>query len=197
MRFWLANGKSVIQNIDMLHAENYSLTRKVQEVHLRTTQQTLLILLQPGLVPGFFMAGIMNRQLLLEQLQRHEGLRLKPYRDTEGKLTVGYGRNLDDCGISEDEAGFMLDNDIDEVVADLERMPLYLRLDPIRKVVLANMCFNLGLTRFLEFRRMLAALADEDWERAAAEMMDSKWARQVGSRAVELSELMRRGEAPQ
>ena len=94
---------------------------------------------KPGLVPGFFMGEIMNRQLLLKQLERHEGLRLKPYRDTVGKLTVGYGRNLDDRGISEDEAGFMLDNDIDQVERELERMPLYLSLDPIRQVVLANM----------------------------------------------------------
>jgi len=143
------------------------------------------------------MVGIMNRQLLLKQLERHEGLRLKPYRDTVGKLTVGYGRNLDDRGISEDEAGFMLDNDIDQVEQELERMPLYLSLDPIRQVVLANMAFNMGVPTLLEFRRMLGALAEKDWDRAAAEMMDSKWARQVGSRAEELSELMRRGEAPQ
>ena len=143
------------------------------------------------------MAGIMNRQLLLEQLERHEGLRLKPYRDTVGKLTIGYGRNLDDRGISEDEAGFMLDNDIDLVVAELERMPLFLGLNPVRQVVLANMAFNMGMPTLLTFRRMLGALAEKDWDRAAAEMLDSKWARQVGSRANELSELMRRGEAPQ
>lgn len=141
------------------------------------------------------MAGIMNRQLLLEQLERHEGLRLKPYRDTVGKLTIGYGRNLDDRGISEDEAGFMLDNDIDQVVSELERMPLFLSLNSVRRVVLANMAFNMGVPTLLEFRRMLGALAEKDWDRAAAEMMDSKWARQVGGRATELAELMRRGDA--
>lgn len=137
----------------------------------------------------------MNRGLLLEQLRRHEGLKLKAYRDSVGKLTVGYGRNLDDRGITEEEAGFMLDNDIDAVVADLERMPLYLGLDPVRQVVLANMAFNMGLPTLLTFSRMLGALADQDWQRAADEMLDSKWARQVGSRADELSELMRLGEA--
>lgn len=139
----------------------------------------------------------MNRQVLLEQLERHEGLRLKPYQDTVGKTTIGFGRNLDDRGISEDEAGFMLDNDIDLVEEELERMPLYLSLDPIRQVVLANMAFNMGMPTLLTFSRMLGALAEKDWDRAAAEMMNSKWARQVGSRADELSELMRRGEAPQ
>lgn len=143
------------------------------------------------------MADYMNRNLLLQQLQRHEGLRLKPYRDAVGKLTIGYGRNLEDRGISEDEAGFMLDNDIDQVVAELERLPLYLGLDSVRQTVLANMAFNMGVPTLLEFRRMLGALAEKDWDRAADEMLDSKWARQVGSRAVELSELMRRGEALQ
>lgn len=137
----------------------------------------------------------MNRGLLLEQLQRHEGLRLKAYRDSLGKLTIGYGRNLDDRGITDEEAGFMLDNDIDLVVAELERMPLYLGLDPVRQVVLANMAFNMGMPTLLEFRRMLGALGERDWDRAADEMMDSKWARQVGSRADELSRMMRRGEA--
>ena len=148
----------------------------------------------PAPLPGFFMAGIMNRHLLLQQLQRHEGYSATPYPDTVGKLTIGWGRNLDDRGISEDEAGFMLDNDIDQVVAELERMPLFLSLDSIRQVVLANMAYNMGVPTLLEFRRMLGALAERDWNRAAFEMLDSKWARQVGDRAVELSELMISGE---
>ena len=135
----------------------------------------------------------MNRRLLLEQLQRHEGLRLKPYRDSVGKLTIGYGRNLADRGISQEEAEFMLDNDIDLVVAELERMPLFLSLDPVRQVVLANMAFNMGVPTLLEFRRMLGALARREWDRAADEMLDSRWARQVGRRAVELARLMRTG----
>lgn len=142
------------------------------------------------------MAGIMNRQLLLQQLQRHEGYSSTPYPDTVGKITIGWGRNLDDRGISEDEAGFMLDNDIDLVEAELERMPLYLNMGSIRQVVMANMAYNMGMPTLLTFSRMLGAMAARDWDRAAAEMLDSKWARQVGNRAVELSELMRRGEAP-
>ena len=138
----------------------------------------------------------MNRQLLLSQLQRHEGYSPTPYPDSVGKLTIGWGRNLDDRGISEDEAGFMLDNDIDLVEAELERMPLYLSLGSIRQVVMANMAYNMGMPTLLTFSRMLGAMAERDWDRAAAEMLDSKWARQVGNRAVELSELMRRGEAP-
>ncbi len=138
----------------------------------------------------------MNRQVLLGQLQDQFLFSRNPALDSNGSLIIGHGRNLNDRGISEDEAGFMLDNDIDQVEAELERMPLYLSLDPIRQVVMANMAFNMGMPTLLTFSRMLGAMAARDWDRAAAEMLDSKWARQVGSRAVELSELMRRGEAP-
>ncbi|WP_339779874.1 glycoside hydrolase family protein [uncultured Marinobacter sp.] len=138
----------------------------------------------------------MNRQVLLGQLQDQFLFSRNPALDSNGSLIIGHGRNLNDRGISEDEAGFMLDNDIDQVEAELERMPLYLSLDPIRQVVMANMAFNMGMPTLLTFSRMLGAMAARDWDRAATEMLDSKWARQVGKRAVELSELMRRGEAP-
>ncbi|WP_421868113.1 glycoside hydrolase family protein [Marinobacter adhaerens] len=136
----------------------------------------------------------MNRQLLRSQLERHEGLRLKPYLDTVGKLTVGYGRNLEDVGISRDEADFMLDNDIDQVERQLETVDEYRDLDPVRQTVIANMAFNLGFAGLMGFKNMWAAIARRDWDRAADEMLNSKWARQVGVRAVELSEIMRTGE---
>jgi len=136
----------------------------------------------------------MNRQLLRSQLERHEGLRLKPYLDTVGKLTVGYGRNLEDVGISRDEADFMLDNDIDQVERQLETIDEYRDLDPVRQTVIANMAFNLGFAGLMGFKNMWSAIDRRDWDRAAKEMLNSKWARQVGVRAVELSEIMRAGE---
>ena len=136
----------------------------------------------------------MNRQLLRSQLERHEGLRLKPYLDTVGKLTVGYGRNLEDVGISRDEADFMLDNDIDQVERQLETVDEYRDLDPIGQTVIGNMAFNLGFAGLMGFKNMWAAIGRRDWDRAADEMLNSKWARQVGVRAVELSEIMRAGE---
>lgn len=136
----------------------------------------------------------MNRQLLRNQLARHEGLRLKPYRDTVGKLTVGYGRNLEDVGISPDEADFMLDNDIDEVEQNLSTVDEYRDLDPARQTVIANMCFNLGFRGLMGFRRMWNAIGRGHWEKAASEMLNSKWARQVGGRATELARIMRTGE---
>jgi lysozyme len=137
----------------------------------------------------------MNRELLRSQLERHEGLRLKPYRDIVGKLTVGYGRNLEDVGISRDEADFMLDNDIDQVEQYLKTVDEYNELDEVRQTVLANMAFNLGFYGLMAFRKTWQAIARKDYTEAAKQMLDSRWARQVGNRAHELADIMRTGEA--
>lgn len=133
----------------------------------------------------------MPMNILERQLVKHEGLRLKPYRCTAGKLTIGYGRNLDDNGITKAEALTMLRNDIANVKAELERLGWWRRLDDTRQDVIANMAFNIGLTRLLTFKRMIAAIEDAEYTKAADEMMDSKWAAQVGSRAVELARKMK------
>lgn len=139
-------------------------------------------------------AKLMDR--IKEQLVRHEGLRLKPYRCTAGKLTIGIGRNLDDSGISQSEAHIMLINDIMNCEKQLQaKIPdIYNGLDEVRKSVLLNMCFNLGINGLLGFKNTLAFVKAGDWERAANNMLASKWAKQVGRRAIELSELMRKGK---
>jgi lysozyme len=139
-------------------------------------------------------AKLMDR--IKEQLVRHEGLRLKPYRCTAGKLTIGVGRNLDDSGISLSEAYIMLINDIMNCEKQLQsKIPdIYNGLDEVRKSVLLNMCFNLGINGLLGFKNTLAFVKAGDWERAANNMLVSKWAKQVGRRAIELSELMRKGK---
>ncbi|MAL97162.1 MAG: lysozyme [Alteromonadaceae bacterium] len=137
----------------------------------------------------------MDHELLKSQLERHEGLRLHPYLDTVGKMTIGYGRNLDDNGISKAEAAMMLESDIQNVVADLEYMPTYKSLNPIRQTVICNMAYNMGIPTLMTFRKMWAAIGVEKWDVAAAEMMNSRWARQVGQRAAELATLMSRGRA--
>lgn len=131
---------------------------------------------------------------LFEQLKRHEGLRLKPYRCSAGKLTIGYGRNLDDAGISESEAVWMLGNDVQKVRQALSGLQWFLSLDPVRQNVCINMAFNLGVARFLGFKNTIAGIVDKDYHRAADEMLNSRWAKQVGKRAEELAEQMRRGE---
>ncbi len=136
----------------------------------------------------------MVEEKLIRLLITHEGLRLKPYRDTRGKLTIGVGRNLDDVGITEEEALYLLKNDIKRVLDFLkERLPYWNGLTETRKMALVDMCFNLGPGGFLSFKRMLAALERGDYEQAAREMLDSRWARQVGRRAEELAEMMRDG----
>lgn len=130
------------------------------------------------------------------QLKEEEGLRLKPYQDTVGKLSIGYGRNLTDKGISADEAEYLLVHDIQATMAAVSvRLPWFPRLDGVRQRVLLDMAYNQGLGGLLLFQDMLAAVERGDYETAAAEMLNSKWAEQVGSRATKLAEWMRSGEA--
>ena len=134
----------------------------------------------------------MNLGDLKQQLIRHEALRLKPYKDSVGKLTIGVGRNLDDVGISEAEAMFLLESDIALVCADLDRVfPWWRQLSEIRQLVLADMAFNVGLPKLKGFRKALQAMQEARWDDAATEMLDSMWARQVGPRALRLAQMMR------
>lgn len=140
----------------------------------------------------------MNRTALADQLVFDEGMVLKPYRCTAGKLTIGVGRNLEDVGISKSEAMTMLGADIDRAEADLDRaLPWWRGMSDRRQQVLANMCFNMGIgnsTRgLLSFRNTLAAMQAGDYKRAAQGMRDSAWARQVGKRAERLASMMEQG----
>lgn len=132
---------------------------------------------------------------LRDQLVRHEGLRLKPYVDTVGKLTIGVGRNLDDVGIFTEEAMYMLTGDITRATRGLvTRYPHWFpALDPVRQAVVVNMGFNLGLSRLARFVRTLGSIERGEYARAADEMLESTWARQVGARARELSDQMKTG----
>ncbi len=133
---------------------------------------------------------------LVAQLERHEGKRLFPYLDTVGKWTVGIGRNLTDRGISEADCYRWLREDIDLAIRELTaRYAWFPLLDEVRQRVLIDMHVNLGMQRLKGFRKFLAAVERGDWRTAAAEMLDSKWARQVGRRAVTLAEMMRTGRA--
>ena len=130
-----------------------------------------------------------------DQLIDHEGLELKPYHCTADKLTIGVGRNIQDRGITEDEARYLLKNDI-KIVEDelLTRQPVVAGLDSVRQRVLVDMGFNLGLPILMKFQNMWAAIEDEDYHEAARQMMDSRWASQVGRRAERLAQAMSSGE---
>ena len=132
---------------------------------------------------------------LRQQIRMHEGVEHKVYEDTEGIKTVGVGRNLEDRGLSDDEVDYLLSNDIDICVKELEQtFDWYDDLDDIRKRVLIDMMFNLGMPRLKKFVNMLKAIEAGAWRSAAVEMLDSKWAEQVGNRASRLSEMMETGE---
>ena len=131
---------------------------------------------------------------LKDMLKKHEGFRSRPYRCTAGKLTIGYGRNLDDVGISMEEAEYLLDHDIAKAEASLyAALPWTKDLDQDRKDVLINMTFNMGIATLLEFKNTLSLIQSGRYEEAAKNMMLSKWAMQVGSRAVELARIMEDG----
>jgi lysozyme len=143
---------------------------------------------------------------LREQIQRDEGFRPYPYLDccskpwnqctckVKGALTIGYGHNLDAHGLPESICAELLDQQISAArAAVLARVPVATRLDDARRDVLINMAYNLGISGLLGFHNLLHALGREDWPAAAAAMLDSKWARQVGDRAHRLADQMRDG----
>lgn len=130
-------------------------------------------------------------------LLKHESYRQFPYVDTTGHLTIACGRNLTDRGISTTEAYFLLDEDILYFTSRLSgSLDFFNDIDEARQIVLIDMCFNLGINGLLGFKRMLAALKSGNYSLAAKEMLSSKWAKQVGHRAIELAAIMESGEMP-
>lgn len=125
-----------------------------------------------------------------------EGCRLKPYKCHAGKLTIGYGRNLDDVGISQAEADMMFERDFAKAEADARKICEEFGIDvnnliEQRFYVLTDMCFNLGYSGLKKFKGMLTALKNGLYDDAANHMLDSLWAKQVGNRATRLAALMR------
>jgi lysozyme len=138
---------------------------------------------------------------LVQQLKRHEGFRKFVYEDTTGHWTIGYGRNVEEEGVTEKEAEMMLMNDIEEkrkkLVSEINHKyddDLWKKLNNARRSVLINMAFNLGVAGLMEFDKMFSYIRDDQYKKASEEMLDSLWAEQVGYRAEELSEQMESGE---
>lgn len=135
----------------------------------------------------------MDIEALKELLIKDEGLKLTPYADTKGNITIGVGRNLAANGVSYDEAMFMLANDVFKACRFAGQFPWFDGLSNNRRLVIASLIFNMGYLGFLGFSKMIAALANKDFHAAANEMLSSKWAVQVGLRAQRLSDMMRDG----
>lgn len=131
-------------------------------------------------------------KMALALIEHHEGRRAFPYYDSVGKISIGIGRNLADRGLSDDEISLLFLNDM-----RLSRQicqQLFVNFDsiaPTRQAALLSMAFNLGAPRLGKFHNMRAAIAADDWRLAAAEALDSKWARQLPARAAEIAGLLR------
>lgn len=132
---------------------------------------------------------------LVDMLRRHEGVRLRLYRDKGGNWTIGYGRNLSGRGISHTEALLLLQNDIVACQEDLDNhMRWWRTLSSARQLAMMSLCYNLGIHGLKRFKRALAAMQAGDYKQAAAHFMDSKWAGQVGSRARQLTRMIETDE---
>ena len=156
-----------------------------------------------------------RREHFIEELIKHEGLKLQVYKDTLGIDTIGIGRNLEDRGISKEEldaldiptidhiyeygiteadAVYLATNDVQIVEEELLRAhPCVDRLDSVRQLILMDMAFNMGVPRLCKFKKMWNAIHEEDFQSAAKEMLDSRWANQVKLRAVKLANAMHNG----
>ena len=156
-----------------------------------------------------------NMTELLDQLVLHEGLELLPYKDSLGIDTIGIGRNLEHRGLSEEElahlgkdisdicewgitkeqAYYLAENDIKIVEEEVcKAHPCVVELDEIRQRVIIDMAFNMGVPRLNKFVKMWKAIDEQDFAEAKVQMLDSRWANQVGNRAVRLSNAMETGE---
>ena len=157
-----------------------------------------------------------RREHFIEELIKHEGLKLQVYQDTLGIDTIGIGRNLEDRGITKQEldeldipnidhvyeygiteadAVYLATNDVQIVEEELVRAhPCVDRLDAVRQLICIDMAFNMGVPRLCKFKKMWAAIEAEDYPTAAKEMLDSRWATQVKGRATKLANAMHNGE---
>ena len=130
---------------------------------------------------------------LLSSVIVHEGFSRYIYLDSVGVRTVGFGRNLDDRGISREEAEMLLLNDLETSTKEAKKFEFYENLTSNRQDVIVEMIFNMGLTRFKEFKKTIGYINQANYSAAADEMLDSRWAKQVGQRALTLSNKFRAG----
>lgn len=134
----------------------------------------------------------MDMKAVRERLIEHEGLRLDLYQDHLGIWTIGVGRNIQERGISEETAMQMLDEDIEIVIEELdERLPEWQNYPVSVREALVDLAFNMGIPRLLTFKRTLAALNRQEWGIAANELLDSRYAKQVGNRAITISNMIK------
>ena len=141
----------------------------------------------------------MDIQKLTDQLIRHEGMELRLYKCPENKWTIGAGRNLEDRGITEEEARYLLKNDIEISISELQRAFNWFHLlDDTRQMAIVDLHFNLGLNRLKTFKKTIGLLEEAiegrvTWSQVSDELLDSKWATQVGQRAKQIAGMIQFG----
>lgn len=131
--------------------------------------------------------------MLKARLTRTEGRRNRPYVDTRGFTTIGIGHNLSAKGVPDELVDAWFKEDLAEAVEGANQLSVYNQLDPIRQTVIVDMVFNMGIDKVREFVNTLAYLSKGQWDNAAEQMLRSAWAKQVGSRAIELANIIRNG----
>jgi lysozyme len=135
---------------------------------------------------------------LREMLKRHEGVKNYAYEDHLGYVTVGVGRCLDEnvgLGLSDDEIDYLLQNDLDRCRQELQSEYWWFEdLDSVRQEALIDLSFNVGQTRLRGFVKALDHMSKSNFEEAGDEFYDSKWATQVGDRALEICQMIRSGK---
>ena len=130
----------------------------------------------------------MDKERLSKQLVIHEGLRLKPYRCTSDKLTIGVGRNIEEVGISEEESMFLLSNDIDRAYNECYgNFTWFSELSELQQEAMVNLIFNMGMSTFRKFKKTIQHMENKEYELAGAELLNSRYAEQVGQRAIEVA----------
>ena len=131
---------------------------------------------------------------LTDMIKGHEGLSLKPYKCPSGYLTIGYGRNIEHIGITKDEAEYLLEGDINKAVAHASAYEWFYNLNDPRQAAIVDMIFNLGAHGFAGFKKAINALEHRDYNVAAEEILDSRYATQVGRRAMTIARMIKTGE---
>ena len=132
---------------------------------------------------------------LIKQIKEHEGLVLKPYKCPVGKLTIGYGHNIEDNGLSKSACEYILIEDIEEAKRNLYAIftrDFFDSLSNNQKIALVDMMFNLGMSRFLTFKKFILAVKNKDFIKASAEIINSRAYQKNKSRYKKLSEQIKK-----
>jgi len=133
-------------------------------------------------------------ETLAQRIERHEGRRNRSYKDSKDILTAGIGRNLEHVEFSDEEIDLMFKNDLARAKHGAETFHIYQDLNDIRREVLIEMIFQMGVRGVSKFKRAIRAAEARDWEGVYRELLDSKWHyTDSPSRALELAILFRDG----